>query len=71
MLKNFVAYACLVASLLLGFSYYRTSLIQQGYDKAVAEFREAQDTLLVNHQEEVRKQNQLGRPHDSCRQRGL
>lgn len=57
MVKSFIAYACLAASLLLGFSYYRTSLIQQGYDKAVAEFKESQDVLLVNHQEEVRKLN--------------
>jgi predicted negative regulator of RcsB-dependent stress response len=55
MLKTFIVYVCLAVSLLLGFSYYRTSLIQQGYDKAVSDFRNSQDTLTAQHQEKLVK----------------
>jgi uncharacterized membrane protein len=55
MLRKILTYTSLIALLLLGFSYYRASLIQQGYDKAVAEFKQSEDNLRVQHEETVRK----------------
>lgn len=55
MLKNIIAYVCLAASLLLGFSYYRASLIQQGYDQAISDFKQSQDILTAQHQEKLVK----------------
>lgn len=53
MLRKFYLYACLLVLFGIGFAYYRNSLIESGYEKAVAEYQEAELTLLKKHDKEV------------------
>ena len=53
MLKRLAIYVALAGLVAVGFTAYRSSLIQKGRDEAVAEYRKAEAELLRQHEEEV------------------
>ena len=54
MLYRILGYAALCAAVVSGLAIYRSSLIQDGYDKAVAEYRIAETVLKDKHKEDIR-----------------
>ena len=53
MLKRIAVYVSFILITIIGFTAYRSSLIQQGRAEAVAEYRKAEAALLKQHEEEV------------------
>ena len=51
--RKLYLYALVVVLIGLGFTYYRNSLIESGYNKAVSEYREAELAVVKKHNEEV------------------
>jgi hypothetical protein len=55
MLYRILGYAALCAAIVSGLAIYRSSLIQDGYDKAVAEYKKSEDDLKRQHEKDVIK----------------
>ena len=55
MLYRILGYAALCAAVVSGLAIYRSSLIQDGYDKAVAEYKKSEDDLKRQHEKDVIK----------------
>lgn len=53
MLRKFYLYTCFLALFGVGFAYYRNSLIETGYEKAVAEYQKEAMAIVKKHDKEV------------------
>jgi predicted RNase H-like nuclease (RuvC/YqgF family) len=55
MLYRVFGYFILVTAILSGLALYRESLIQSGYDKAVADYKVAESALKLEHEEDLKR----------------
>jgi hypothetical protein len=53
MIYRVLGYAVLALAVVSGSVFYRSSLIQQGYDRAVSEYKKEETTLVEKHQKVV------------------